>query len=185
MRSAAKLAWETCGVASQGLGLPRQLGHVTSRQELKTLTPACRGSGSPEKAKLSCWSYELLFTAFECPGGCRDAQGDAGMPEGMQEGSPVPRRMQGCPGEPFPRAGIEAFPSKQTLCGVSISGTRCGSRAGSQEHLPGASSLCLVHIAMTAWRGQQPREVEQDTDDIAAASNSMAVPCQIARYSEA
>ena len=66
------------------------------------LTPACRGSGSPEKAKLLCWSCELLFAVFECSGGCKDAWADAGMPEGMpermQEGSPMRGQMQRHPG---------------------------------------------------------------------------------------
>lgn len=63
---------------------------------------------------------------------------------------------QGCPGEPFPRAGIEACPSKQALPGASISSTRGGGRAGSQECSPGASRLCLVYVATAGRRGQQP-----------------------------
>lgn len=52
-----------------------------------------------------------------------------------------------------------------------ISNTCHGGRADSQEHLLGASSLCLVHVAMTSWHGQQPQEVEQDTNNITTVSN--------------
>lgn len=90
----------------------------------------------------------------------------------------MPRRACPC-------GRIEAFPGKQTLCGVSVSDARHRGRAGSQEHLPGASSLCLVHVAMAGWRGQQPREVEQDTNNITTVSNPTAVPCQIACYPKA
>lgn len=96
----------------------------------------------------------MLSCLRGCPGGCL---GDAGMLEGM------PRRMQGCPGEPVPVGRIEAFPSKRTLRGAGVSDHGCRGSAGSQEPVPGASRLCLVHVAMAGWRGQQPQEVEQDT----------------------
>lgn len=46
------------------------------------LTPTCRGSGSPEKAKFLCWSCELLFAVFECLGRCKNAWADAGILKG-------------------------------------------------------------------------------------------------------
>ena len=93
------------------------------------LTPACRGSGSPEKAKLLCWSCELLFAVFECSGGCKDAWADAGMPEGtperMQEGSPIPWADAGMPermqeGSPVPWADAgmpERMQEGSPMCG--------------------------------------------------------------------
>lgn len=145
------------------------------------LTLACWGSGSPEEAKLLCWSCELLFAVFECPGGCKDARADAGVPGYMQ----MPRRMQGCSGKPVPVEELRLFPSKQTLRGVSISNTRCGGRAGSQERLPGASSLCLVHVAMAGWCGQQLLEIDRILKTLTRESSPTAVPCQIACYPEA
>lgn len=83
----------------------------------------------------------------------------------------------------LPLVGIEAFPSKETLRGVSIRDTpTMEAELAAQERWPGASSLCLVHIAMASWRGQQPREVERDANNITTVSNPAAVPCQIARY---
>lgn len=78
------------------------------------LTPTCRGSGSPEKAKFLCWSCELLFAVFECPGRCKNAWADAGMPEGM------PRQMQGCPGEPVPVEELKLSPVSKPCVGLAL-----------------------------------------------------------------
>lgn len=88
-------------------------------------------------------------------GGCRDVQADAGQPVPVEELKHSP---------------------EQTLCGVSVRDSCCEGRAGSQEYLPSASSLCLLHVAMAGWRGQWPQEVEWDT----SASKPPTVPCQIA-----
>lgn len=92
------------------------------------------------------------------PGGHRDVWEDAR--EDAQEygrigwvDAGMSRWTQGCRTACL-SGGIEAFPSEQTLCGVSVRDSRCEGRAGSQEHLPSASSLCLLHIAMAGWRSR-------------------------------
>lgn len=67
--------------------------------------------------------------------------------------------MQGCPGrrrdagQPVSVEELKRSPASKP-CVVSVRESRCEGRAGSQEHLPSASSLCLLHIAMAGWRSR-------------------------------
>lgn len=85
---------------------------------------------------------------------------DAGMSRSMQ------RCRTACPS-----GGIEAFPSEQTLCGVSVRPSRCEGRAGSQEYLPSArycvcqACVCCTWLAGVAsdhrrWSGTHQRPTQ-------------------------
>lgn len=153
------------GSCPRGLTSPASWAMSLALVGAGDINSSLSGLWQPRDGKALSWSCEVLFTVFECPGGCRDGYGDA------QEDAGMPRRaLSWCRSVSFPQ---QANP----MCGIS--NTCRGGRVGSQEHLLGASSLCLVHVAMTGWHGQQPREVEQDTNNITNVSNPTAVSRQI------